>query len=120
MIKGLGVDVIEVKRIRKATLRWGDRFLKRVFTANELTYCQKKSYVYQHLAVRFAAKEAVLKAFGIGFGKIFLKEIEVIKDQQGKPEINLLGKAKKMSSQGELLITLSHCQEYALACAIYT
>ncbi|MBU1782080.1 4'-phosphopantetheinyl transferase superfamily protein, partial [bacterium] len=42
MIKGLGVDVIEVKRIRKATLRWGDRFLKRVFTANELTYCQKK------------------------------------------------------------------------------
>lgn len=119
MIKGLGVDVIEVKRVKKATLRWRKHFLERVFTKNEIEYCQKKPNMYQHLAVRFAAKEAVLKAFGVGFGKIHLKDIEVIKNRHGKPDIKLLGEAKKFVNNGKLLVTLSHCKDYAVAQAIY-
>ncbi|MDI6786700.1 MAG: holo-ACP synthase [bacterium] len=119
MIEGLGVDVIEVKRIKEATLRWKDHFLKRVFTKKELAYCQKKPNIYQHLAARFAAKEAVLKAFGVGLGKIHLKDIEVIRNHYGKPDINLLGQAKQFINKGKLLVTLSHCKEYAIAQAIY-
>jgi len=64
MIYGIGTDIVEIKRVRDAVERWGKRFLKKIFTENEISYCYKKKDPFLHLAVRFAEKEALIKAIG--------------------------------------------------------
>lgn len=109
-IQGLGVDIIEVKRIRNLA-RKNKRFLSRIFTPGEINYCRKKINPWQHLAVRFAAKEAVWKA--LGKQEIALKHIAIKNTPSGRPAVTLNGKVNS-----NIYLSLSHCKEYALAQAI--
>jgi len=109
-IQGLGVDIIEIKRIKKIAKK-NKGFLTRVFTDEEISYCQKKKNPWQHLAVRFAAKEAIWKA--IGKPEISLKNISVSNLPSGKPAVLLNGELNE-----DIYLSLSHCEEYALAQAI--
>lgn len=99
MIYGIGVDLIRVARLARVLERFGDRFLQRVFTAREIAYCRTRHRqgVYQ-LAQRFAAKEAFSKALGVGLraGGIRWREVEVLPDQMGKPELYVSGRAAEL------------------------
>ena len=115
-----GIDIIEINRIRKALSRNGEAFKKRVFTENEILYCEgKKNASYQSYAVRFAAKEAISKALGTGMGRgVDWKDIEVINDEYEKPHAVLNGKAKEFFdyiNAKSMSLSLSHCKEYAVA-----
>ncbi len=122
MISGTGIDIIEISRIKNAVIRWKDSFLKRVFTENEINYSQAKKFSYQHLAARFAAKEAVLKAIGdSSIHRINLREVEVLNDESGKPFIRLSGEAKKIKEKkkiSDIIISMSHTHKLAVANAI--
>ncbi len=122
----IGTDIIEVDRIKSSLEnKVNGRFSARVFTENEVRYCEGRSASkYQSYAARFAGKEAVSKAFGTGIGENALfNEIEILNDDNGKPYVNLYGRAKKyfesLGAQG-ISITLSHCKEYAVAYVIIT
>jgi holo-[acyl-carrier protein] synthase len=117
MIIGTGVDITEVGRLRKAIEKWGKTFLNRVFTEIELKNAQSRASFYQHLAGRFAAKEAVFKA--MGNMKLGLKEIQVLNDKNGKPYCQLLN-AKNTNKDLEVLISISHVKNYAVANAVVT
>ena len=99
---GLGVDIVDVERIKAMRKRQGDRFLQRVYTPTELDYCMKMKYPDQHLAARFAAKEAVSKAFTTGTGEYFdWKSIGVAMGERRQPEIELDEKAIKQVKNSE-------------------
>jgi holo-[acyl-carrier protein] synthase len=102
MIYGLGIDLVRVDRIEKAIARYGDRFLRRVFTPAEIAYCQARSRqgVYQ-FAQRFAVKEAFSKALGVGLraGGIRWREVEVLPNSMGKPEVQVSGRALNLCRQ---------------------
>jgi len=115
MSQHIGVDIVEIARIKTACIRWGETFLTRVFTSGELDLYRTK---YASLAARFAAKEAVLKALGACDSGISWQDIEVLSEPDGKPRINLLGKAKKVACGigiNDLKISLSHSGDYAIA-----
>lgn len=122
MISGTGIDIIEISRIKNAVLRWKDSFLRRIFTENEINYSQAKKFSYQHLAARFAAKEAVLKAIGgSSIHQINLREVEVLNDKSGKPFIRLSGAAKRIKEKkniSDIIISMSHTHKLAVANAI--
>lgn len=122
MIVGVGVDIVEVPRIKDAVSRWKDAFLKRIFTENEIQYSKSKKFAYQHLAARFAAKEAVLKAIGdASIQRIEWHNVEVLNDEFGKPYIHLSGEAKKIKEKKmitDILISMSHTHKHAVANAI--
>lgn len=122
MILGSGVDIIEVDRVRRAIKRWGDAFLRKVFTDREIRYSKGRRFAYQHLAARFATKEAVLKAFGGGWTRTLpWKDVEIVNDRNGKPEIRLHGEAKKIydkKSIQKIVVSMSHTKAYAIANAI--
>ena len=115
-MKGLGTDIIEIERIKNAYIRYGKKFLDRIYTPREQLYCLSHKNPAEHLAVRFAAKEAVAKAMGTGFQKgLSFLDIEIINNQDGKPEVVLSNQCSYFNSP--ILISLSHCKEYALALA---
>jgi holo-[acyl-carrier protein] synthase len=119
MIRGIGIDIIEVARIQAILSRYPERFLKRVFTSNEQAYCFKRKEPALHLAGRFAAKEAVVKALGTGFRQgLSWLDIEIYHDAQGKPCVALSPLATQMFNHPILDISLSHCHHYATAVAI--
>lgn len=119
MLQGLGVDLVEVGRIKRAHKRWGERFLRRVFTAGERDYCMRKAHPEQSLAARFAAKEAVLKAIGTGLsGGIRWIDVEVVNDKHGKPEVKLGERITRRIGNRKVLLTISHTRELAVAQAI--
>jgi len=122
MIIGTGVDIVEIGRIKKAADKWKGKFLNRVFTDKELCYANSKKFSYQHLAARFAAKEAVLKAFGdSSINDMEWKNIEIVNNHDGKPIVKLTGQAKKtMLKKGisDIIVSLSHTRNYAVANAI--
>ena len=110
-----GVDLIEISRIQSAAERHGDRFLHRVFTRKELSLFGSSM---PSLAARFAAKEAVAKALGCGIGDVLWVEIEVLRGDNGQPELHLHGNAKAMAGEAGLhtwSISLSHSMDYAIA-----
>ena len=117
----LGTDIVEINRL-KASIEKSEngRFCARIFTPNEIQYCEsKKAAKYQSYAARFAGKEAVSKAFGTGIGeKALFNEIEILNDNLGKPYVILHGRAKDyylaLGASG-ISISLSHCKEYAIA-----
>lgn len=120
-IKGLGTDIIEVERILKSITDHKDRFLNRLFTDSEIAYCQKSKTPERHFAGRFAAKEAVAKAFGFGIGEeLGWKDIEITKDERGKPIVLLSESIRKKFKNPNILISISHCKKYANAIAIWT
>jgi len=115
MIIGTGVDITEVMRLRKAVEKWGEEFLNRVFTSEELENAKTRGSLYQHLAGRFAAKEAVFKAFGDP--RLSWKDVEILNDKEGKPRCVIL------SSRGKKIdvhVSISHVKNYAVANAIIT
>ena len=96
MIIGYGIDLIDIRRIEKAINRFGERFIKRVFTKNERIRSDKKQKRIESYAKRFAAKEACSKALGTGFRSgVFWKNIEVVNEKSGKPTLKLSGGAYK-------------------------
>jgi holo-[acyl-carrier protein] synthase len=119
MLKGVGIDLAEVGRIKKALDRWGERFLHRVFTSQERDYCQKKAFPEQSFAARFAAKEAVLKAIGTGHsGGIRWTDVEVVNDRKGKPEVRLGRKMTELIGDKKVLLSITHTKDFAVAQAI--
>ena len=118
MIKGTGIDIVEIKRIKEIIDKWGMKFSRRVFTYNEREYCRKKKYCYCSYAARFAAKEALLKALGTGLRDVSWKEIEITLDHFGKPEVKVYGKLKNILIKqkiNKIFLTLSHSSKYAIA-----
>ena len=114
----VGLDIIEICRIERAVSRWGERFLHRVYTEAELELCQNRSPA---LAIRFAAKEAVMKALGTGTKGVGWREVEVLSNQDGKPLVYLHGKARSRAEEMGLRgldISLSHSRDYAVASAV--
>ena len=110
-----GVDIVEVARIEKALEKHGERFLKRVFTSDEVSYCQSKKMTSQRLAARFAAKEAVFKAAS-PIEHLEYRQIEVCHDPQGAPKIKLHD--TKVLSGRNLKISLSHTALVAMASVV--
>lgn len=119
-ILGLGTDIISVGRIKAAIARQGSPFLQRLFTPAECAYCQKFSASDRHFAGRFAAKEAILKAAGTGLdGKVSWHDIEILNDTAGRPIVRLTGAlAMLLGSEVDVLLSISHCKEYATATAV--
>lgn len=118
-IYGIGVDVVDVERIEDAIARHGTGFLERVFTEEERVYCAGLSVPGPSFAVRFAAKEAVAKAFGTGIGReAGLREIEVVREQSGCPKIRLSGNAAEFAAKhgiSQVMVSLSHTRHSAVA-----
>jgi holo-[acyl-carrier protein] synthase len=119
MVKGIGVDLVQIPRMRRVVERWQDRFLRRVFTAEEIAYCQKRRDPVPHLAARFAAKEAALKALGIGLRLgVSWRELEVRRERGRAPFVVLSGKSRRIGEAlggRRLLLSLTHDGDYALA-----
>ncbi len=116
MIRGLGIDLVSVKRIEGLLEEYGDRFRYRCFTEGEIRYCQKKVYEAEHLAVRFAAKEALVKALPLKC-KLSWHEVAVLVDK-GKPELELTGRAAQIAKEygfKSIMVSLSHEREFAVA-----
>ncbi len=122
MIVGIGIDIVEIKRLRATLERQRDRFLRRVFTSAEREYCDAHRDPVPHYAVRFAAKEALFKAIGTGWAKgVSWLDVEVVRGREGPPTIALSGEAKKVSdlmAVQSLLVSLSHSVESAAAIVI--
>lgn len=122
MILGTGVDLIEVTRIAASYVKFGERFVNRILTPAEIAYCLDHREPAPYLAVRFAAKEAVSKAFGTGLGaEIGWRDIEVCRKESGEPFVVLHGKGQTLfQARGakKLHISLSHTQQHAIAMAI--
>ena len=119
MIFGTGVDIVEVFRMRDAIDKWGDGFLKKIFTDREIGYSNSKRFSCQHFAARFAAKEAVVKAFGEP-KKFPIKwtEIEILNDDEGKPMIKFHDDALKLKKKKKIervILSMSHSKNYAVA-----
>jgi len=122
MILGLGVDLIEIDRVKRAHEKHGDRFVKRLFTPAEAAYCLKKSDPYPSLAGRFAAKEAAIKAFSHGFGGRWKWiHIEVVRELSGKPTLKLHGIMEKLRVERKIQrvhLTIAHSKRDATAVVI--
>lgn len=112
-----GTDIIEIDRIKYSIENIGDRFLEKVYTKNEIAYCEsKKTQKYQHYAARFAAKEAAFKAISDELNDKYAvcwKDFEVINDKTGRPTLNIIGMDLKNIASIDL--SISHCKEYAVA-----
>jgi holo-[acyl-carrier protein] synthase len=119
MVYGIGVDIVKIARFERALERWGHRLRERVFTPEELSICHNKTHPGRHLALRFAAKEAFLKALGIGmFQGVAWNEIEIINDPLGRPHMKVKGGAEKICREKgiqEIFVSISHEHEYGVA-----
>ena len=116
MILGIGTDIVLVTRIQDALEKYGDRFLRRIFTEGERAYCEAQKYKFQHYAARFAAKEAFSKAIGTGItGDMTWTSVEVVKRRGGEPFLRLHNKIAEKYGACRVLVSLSHTSESALA-----
>ncbi len=119
MIQGIGIDLVENERIEKIIRKWGQKFLQRVFSEGEINYCKRHIQSSINYGARFAAKEAFLKALGIGLGMgVKLREIEVVHDEKGKPDLFLHGEAHLQMAKREINkihLSLTHTKNYATA-----
>ena len=113
-LAGLGCDIIEIDRIKRSC-ESSHRFLDKVFTCQELEYCTSQKLRYQHLAGRFAAKEAVGKAIGCSLNWL---DVEITRSESGKPSVTLHGKAKEIAGHMKITISISHSRGNAMAVAL--
>jgi len=120
MIYGIGIDIVKIERMKIVVEKWGRRFLERVFTDGEISYCYEKKEPFLSLAVRFAAKEALIKAVG-SIEYVSLRDIEVVNVEAGKPLLRVRGKLGDFF-QEQLIknvhLSLSHEHEYGIACVV--
>jgi holo-[acyl-carrier protein] synthase len=121
-IFGIGTDIVECLRIAQMIERHGELFIGRVYTQQEIQYCQSRRQATQHFAGRWAAKEAVLKALGTGWRRgISWRDVEIRNERSGSPVVTLYGGARDyMDQQGisQVLISISHCRSHATAYAL--
>ncbi len=117
-----GIDMVDCARLAESVEKHGRHFLERVFTQTELDYCMGRKRQTEHLAGRFAAKEAVLKVLGTGWQNgISWRDIEVVNAPSGQPLVNLTGRSKEIAdSQGitKILISITHIETHAIASAM--
>lgn len=122
MILGIGIDIIEVARVAASVERFGDRFLKRILLPGEIAYCQSHKTPAPFIAARFAAKEAISKAFGTGIGaQLGWHDMEVKHKESGEPFVILHGNGQRLLQERggrAMLISLSHTENYAAAVGI--
>lgn len=122
VIYGVGIDIVKTARIKELLERFGTRFQDRIFTPAEKDYCLDSAKPYLHFALRFAAKEAFSKALGLGMSKgLTWKEIEILTDAWGKPELNLHGATARISKAKGIrgsFVSLSHEENYGVAMVI--
>jgi holo-[acyl-carrier protein] synthase len=122
MILGTGIDIVETSRIRDSLEKFGERLLSRCFLPGEIAYCRSMKFPELHFAARFAAKEAISKAFGTGIGKqLGWRDMEICKHDSGEPYVRLHGKGAELAQArhvAEVLVSLSHCKDYAAANAV--
>lgn len=122
MILGIGIDLVNIPRIERLLQNWEDRFKKRVFSQKEIDNSQRYRRSSERFAANFAVKEAFFKAIGNGFkGNIRMVDIEVLRDQYGKPYINFHGKAKQVAETARInsvYVSISHDGDYATAVVI--
>ncbi|MDR0533417.1 MAG: holo-ACP synthase [Verrucomicrobiales bacterium] len=121
-ILGTGLDLVECERIRQSVEKFGERFLERIFLPGEVAYASHQKYPHRHLAARFAAKEAVSKAFGTGIGeRLGWHDMEVSRRENGEPYLQLHANGEKLLRErgaGRVMISLTHTEHYAAATAI--
>ena len=121
-ILGVGMDIVETKRIAESIERFGDRFLHRVFLEGEVVYSRSMKFPHLHLAARFAAKEAISKAFGTGIGhEMGWRDLEIVREPGGAPRVVLHGNAEAFArARGvrEVHVSLSHTADYGAASAV--
>jgi holo-[acyl-carrier protein] synthase len=119
MIVGSGIDIAEVPRIAESIKRFGERFIRRVFTEGEIRYCDTKANRIERYAARFAAKEAAMKAIGTGWNHgVAWRDVEVCRMPGGRPTITFHGKAAEFAAQlgtKHIALSLSHTEEFAIA-----
>jgi len=118
----IGIDIVEIKRLSRVSKRWGSGFLKKVYTDRELAYARSKRFPYQHLAARFAAKEAIFKALGeVEKNFVGWRNVEILNDAYGKPVVHWHGAAERVRKKRNLkgaVVSLSHTENYAVASAL--
>jgi holo-[acyl-carrier protein] synthase len=110
----VGVDIVEVDRIRRAIERWGEQFLTKVFTPAEIEYCRGKAREAESFAVRFAAKEAFAKALKVGKASVW-REVEVTRGESPRPALVLTGAARGLAGSRRVDVSLSHVPTHAVA-----
>ena len=118
MICGIGIDIVEIDRIKDAVQKWGDKFLRKIFNENEIAYCYKNKNPFQCLAARFAAKEAFIKALSgpeAGGRTPNLTDIAILSHPSGKPYITVRG---DLTERYIVNVTLSHERHYAVATVV--
>ena len=119
MIEGIGVDVVEIPRMQRAIDQWGEIFLNKIFTTQELEYAQSKKNATPHIAARFAVKEAVSKAMSTGWsGGFRWKDVEVGNDTSGKPLVHLHGSVRETLHGRSVLVSISHSENVVVAFAV--
>lgn len=117
-IFSIGVDIVEIERIEKLLEKYSDKFMSRIFTEREIDYCSRKKSRGSY-AARFATKEAVFKATGYGLGKgMTWKDVEVINDEKGKPEVHLFGKTAELLKDKSVYLSISHSRDAAIAMVV--
>lgn len=120
MILGIGIDIIEIERIKRSVDDYGERFFKKIYTKTELEYSLSKANKYQHLAARFAAKEAIYKALSSDNAPSYTwHDVEIFNEPNGLPRVRLFGSLKKYLGEGkDLKISMSHSENYVTCVAI--
>ncbi len=118
-VYAVGIDIVEIPRIQELIHRYGERFLRRVFTDPEIRYCAAKARSANSYSARFAAKEAVFKATGLGMDKgMKWRDIEIVNDVHGKPSIRLSGVASQLLANKSIHLSLSHTDTLAIAMVV--
>lgn len=121
-IIGIGTDITECLRIARMIERHGELFINRVYTPDEISYCQSRGQATQHFTGRWSAKEAVLKALGTGWRRgIVWRDVEICNEASGRPVVAVRGGVKEVVDQlgiAELLVSISHCRSHATAYAV--
>jgi holo-[acyl-carrier protein] synthase len=120
MIYGIGVDIVKIERIKNAAEKWGSSFVEKILTPHEIEYCYKKKDPYPSVAVRFAAKEALIKAVGSG-SVIKMQDMEVVNDSSGRPSINVKNRLEELFKEKKITgchLSLSHEKEFGVATVV--
>jgi holo-[acyl-carrier protein] synthase len=120
MVLGIGIDIIEIERIKKSVDEYGDHFLNKIYTKVEIDYSQSKANKYQHYAARFAAKEAIYKALSNDTDKVYSwQDVEIYNEVNGLPKVNFFGALKDyLNEDKQLKISMSHSENYVTCVAI--
>lgn len=120
MIYGIGIDLVKITRMKEAVERWGEKFLEKIFTYDEITYCYARKEPYLSLSVRFAAKEALIKAIGSEV-RVPLTDIEIVNNREGRPSIVARGRLEEFFGKKTITqchLSLSHEREFGIASVV--